>query len=129
MGTTAGGLPYPEPTDPVAAGADAIKALAVAVDGKYTALDPAIKQGYGFITGTSAVAVSAGRGAILFGASFQVTPVVMLTNANAGAPCIPQIESVTTTGVNVYLFGFGAPPSPVANGTYSIAWVAIGRRV
>lgn len=29
MGTTANGLPYPEPTDPVAAGADAIKALAM----------------------------------------------------------------------------------------------------
>ena len=33
MGTTAGGLPYPEPTDPIAAGADAIKALAQAIDG------------------------------------------------------------------------------------------------
>lgn len=32
MGTTPGGLPYPEPTDPVAAGADAIKALAQAVE-------------------------------------------------------------------------------------------------
>lgn len=28
MGTTAGGFPYPEPSDPIAAGADAIKALA-----------------------------------------------------------------------------------------------------
>ena len=32
MGTTAGGMPYPEPTDPVAQGAAAIKALAEAVD-------------------------------------------------------------------------------------------------
>jgi len=32
MGTTAKGLPYPEPTDPVAAGAGAIRALAEAVD-------------------------------------------------------------------------------------------------
>lgn len=32
MGTTTGGLPYPESTDPIAAGADAIKALALAVD-------------------------------------------------------------------------------------------------
>lgn len=32
MGTTANGLPYPEPTDPIAAGAAAIQALAVAVD-------------------------------------------------------------------------------------------------
>lgn len=32
MGTTPGGLPYPESSDPVAGGADAIKALALAVD-------------------------------------------------------------------------------------------------
>lgn len=32
MGTTAGGLPYPEPTDPVAGTAGFIKALAEAVD-------------------------------------------------------------------------------------------------
>lgn len=32
MGTTAHGLPYPEPTDPVANGADAIRALAEAID-------------------------------------------------------------------------------------------------
>lgn len=33
---TAGGLPYPVPTDPVAAGADAIRALAEAVDVKFS---------------------------------------------------------------------------------------------
>lgn len=32
MGTTPSGLPYPEPTDPVAAGAAAIESLAEAVD-------------------------------------------------------------------------------------------------
>ena len=32
MGTTATGLPYPEPTDPIAGGADAIRALAEAID-------------------------------------------------------------------------------------------------
>jgi len=32
MGTTVHGLPYPEPTDPVAAGAAAIRSLAEAVD-------------------------------------------------------------------------------------------------
>lgn len=32
MGTTANGLPYPEPTDAVADGANAIKALALAID-------------------------------------------------------------------------------------------------
>lgn len=32
MGTTGRGYPYPEPTEPVAQGADAIKALATAVD-------------------------------------------------------------------------------------------------
>lgn len=37
MGTTAQGLPYPEPTDPVAAGADAIRALAEAIDPKLIA--------------------------------------------------------------------------------------------
>ena len=34
MGTTPNGYPYPEDTDPVAAGAQAIKALASAVDTK-----------------------------------------------------------------------------------------------
>ena len=32
MGTTPSGLPYPEPTDPVAEGADAIRALAEAIE-------------------------------------------------------------------------------------------------
>jgi hypothetical protein len=32
MATTPGGLPYPLPTDPIAAGADAIKNLALALD-------------------------------------------------------------------------------------------------
>ena len=32
MGTTVGGLPYPEPTDPIAQGAAAIRALAEAID-------------------------------------------------------------------------------------------------
>jgi hypothetical protein len=35
-GTTARGLPYPDPTDPLAEGADVIKALALAVDGALT---------------------------------------------------------------------------------------------
>ena len=38
MGTTSNGFPYPEPTDPIAAGADAIKALAQAVDLKRSAV-------------------------------------------------------------------------------------------
>lgn len=38
MGTTTGGLPYPEPSDPVAEGANAIKALAQAIDPKLSTL-------------------------------------------------------------------------------------------
>lgn len=37
-GVTPGGLPYPDPTDPVAEGADAIRALAEAIDSALTAL-------------------------------------------------------------------------------------------
>src|SRR4029077_2711616 len=50
-GTTPTGLPYPEPTDPVAAGADNIKALAQAVDPRprgvlVRALSTAAANGY-----------------------------------------------------------------------------------
>lgn len=49
MGTTTTGLPYPEPTDPVAAGADAIKALALAIDprlsGPWTPFSPLLYMG------------------------------------------------------------------------------------
>jgi hypothetical protein len=53
-GTTGGGLPYPSPTDPVAAGADAIRALAEAVD-PYVAdtgwADLTLKNGWTAATG------------------------------------------------------------------------------
>lgn len=62
MGTTAGGLPYPEPSDPVAAGADAIKALAQALDPKIAAqfstlaYTPSV-TGAGWVPGTGSTYV------------------------------------------------------------------------
>lgn len=44
MGTTPTGLPYPEPTDPVAQGAAAIKALAEAIDPRWLASVPVSSQ-------------------------------------------------------------------------------------
>jgi hypothetical protein len=60
MGTTAHGLPYPEPTDPVAAGAAAIRSLAEAVD----AAKP-WNTAWGQIAGAVAAADHPGFGSLL----------------------------------------------------------------
>jgi hypothetical protein len=55
-GTTPAGLPWPAPTDPVAAGADAIRALAEAVD-------PTVRNNDQYLILNGATAVTLGAGA------------------------------------------------------------------
>lgn len=65
-GVTASGLPYPDPTDPISEGADAIRALAEAIganDHPWTNVTPA--SGWTTGTGTAAFAVMR-QGGIVF---------------------------------------------------------------
>lgn len=68
-GTTPGGYPYPDPTDPVASGADAIRALAEAADPMATKFADAATQNVGSGSGTALTFLStpeiAGGGATL----------------------------------------------------------------
>jgi len=58
MGTTPQGLPYPEPTDPIAGGADAIKNLAAAVNQPLTGV--VTLTGNGTATGSATITFPAG---------------------------------------------------------------------
>ncbi len=71
MGTTPGGLPYPEPTDPIANGAVAIKNLATAIDPTLTGK---LDKAGGTVTGTIVSNVAgAGQGIQLRNASQNPT--------------------------------------------------------
>ncbi len=60
MATTSSGLPYPLPTDPIAGGADAIKALAEGVDARYVMRGTTAQRDarWGAPPGTDAAAVT-----------------------------------------------------------------------
>ena len=93
MGTTSNGLRYPEPTDPVAQGAVAIRNLAEDVNGKY----PIIQ------TGKTNVAMTAGGGSITvtFPKPFTAPPVLALT-CNAITGNVAVTASVTALTVTSF---------------------------
>jgi hypothetical protein len=77
MPNTSHGLPYPVPTDPVAAGADAIKALA-------TALDPLV-----VVHGSTTITTNAnGIGVIRPPVGGMVGGVVVVAETAAGTPAL-----------------------------------------
>jgi hypothetical protein len=105
MGTTTKGYPYPEPIDPIAQGADAIEALASAVD---TNLGRAFGAGItvnvpSTTTVSAVVTFPVGR--------FTANPHVAVTGqTNAPGLTFVSHAGATTTGVTVYIArtgGFG----------------------
>lgn len=126
MGTTPGGLPYPEPTDPVAEGADAIKALATGVDtrpmgrgalsaagtlfpgayypvGVESALSPETRGGVTFTPATGVFTVPrAGLYRVLWGVSFAPL-------ASPGSVRGARIDNAAGTPAALASV-FGAPP-------------------
>jgi len=118
MGTTPNGLPYPEPTDPVAQGAAAIKALAEAVDPRVGAR--AIATGQATLTSitpntlaTLAVSFPAGR--------FTAAPLVFVSlNAANVHGCTPAAATaITASGFTLN----GARTTGNAN--IPVSWLAI----
>jgi len=116
MGTTPGGLPYPEPTDPVAAGADAIKALATKTESRYQA-------------GGNTVTVTATGGltpVITFPVPYTVAPQVVacLFLGSGGSDYTGYLQSITPTGFTFRVMKAGtvAPSGDVVR----VNWVAIG---
>lgn len=105
MGTTANGYPYPEPGDPVAQGAAAIKALAAAAE----TLARASAAGSGTITAAAngtvnqLVTLPAGR--------FKTAPAVTV-NPITGAPkdraCAARDSTVTSFKFYLYSTTAGA---------------------
>jgi hypothetical protein len=138
MGVTTHGLPYPEPTDPVAAGADNIKALANAVDIDLThglinyngvgdtvpTPDKLLIQAksinymtdyYGDYTLTFPVPFAAGS---------QV--VVVITDANPSFRGQHSLRGPTLTNISVN--AVNADGSPRRDTAGNVSYIAIGRR-
>ena len=116
MGTTSKGLPYPEPTDPVAAGADAIKALA-----------QAIKQP---LTGVVSVAVSnatTASQAVTFPAGyFTSAPTVTVTPTQSFGRWLADCQGAPSTSgftCRVFLRDASAGAETVS---IAVGWIAVG---
>lgn len=86
MGTTSGGLPYPDPTDPVAEGADAIRALAEKLDiaGTYVPALTNITLGNGTLTGKYWITARMLMGEVVVG--FNSTTTTAATPIAIGMP-------------------------------------------
>jgi hypothetical protein len=118
MGTTPNGFPYPEPTDPVAQGADAIRDLATAVDTslrRSAAGTAVLPLGTAQAVGTVAVTLPAGR--------FTAPPSVVLGRTSATSfGALPQLfwaQSVTITGF------VAAGIAAVTATTLTCQWIAV----
>lgn len=115
MGTTPTGFPYPEPGDPIAGGADAIKALAGRIDQTRMAagqlLGPAGGIAAGAMSAAIPVAFPAGR--------FTQTPVVVITSSDARLTV--SFASPTRNGFTIY----ARNPSPNASPQCFYNWWAI----
>jgi H-type lectin domain. len=120
MGTTAKGLPYPEPGDPVADGDDAIKALAEAVDDKAGMVSGSVN-----VTATAAATATA---AVVFPVgAFTAAPKVLVTSVNAisgsQTAWYTMANSVTSTGFNAVI---AHRDGTATNAQITVHWLAVG---
>ncbi|MCL1871943.1 MAG: hypothetical protein FWF90_16225 [Promicromonosporaceae bacterium] len=95
-GTTSGGLPYPDPLDPAAEGADAIRALAEAVGARI----PLKEAGGTYVVpagGTPAVTFPAGM--------FTVPPLLQVTSITTDANVTTlRITGLTASGFTAQIY-------------------------
>jgi hypothetical protein len=111
MGTTpSGGLPYPEPTDAIAQGANAIRLLARGIQGGTIA-----------ITGPGNNAQ--GTGTVTFNPPFAAPPIITASVSNWN--WIAQVGNVTTTGCTIAIGRRDATTTWTQ--TITVYWVAIGQ--
>jgi hypothetical protein len=126
FGTTTGGLPYPEPTDPVSAGANAIKALAQALDpawwrcerlaqfavggggtdvtvGAGAAAWEVFETNFGAASGVNIALPKAGVYSVTAAATIAIaqgTRITVAVNASGGAGVGMQLASPAGAGMN-----------------------------
>lgn len=128
QGATAGGLPYPESTDDFNQGANNIKALALALEGRGGGR--LVQIGQTQLTFTAAVAT------LVFPTPFKTgtTPIVFVSggtgsNANNQVPACVAVNP-TNTQVNVsavLVSGAGNASTWLTNGAkMNMMWLAIG---
>lgn len=111
QGSTAGGLPYPESTDPLNQGANAIKALAMALDTR--------GAGYKSMRGRSRMTFSGGRPPPINVTALGLTAIggVLLSGEWGDGPPVPMtiaVETSVTTLTSIGLLGY-CPPTPGSN--------------
>lgn len=116
MGTTTPGIPYPEPSDPIANGAVAMKTIAETLPGK---------MARGLVTITPTAANTLTYGAVTFPAGkFTTPPDVMATSMNApstGGFLSIGVASITATGCNIGIV------SELSLSLRYYCWLAIGK--
>ena len=120
MGTTPKGFPYPEPTDPVAAGADAIKALAQAIDTHVGR----VASGAVTVTGDG-TSVNPGAAVTFPAGRFTANPRVIAEVVGGSNVNLAGVSTgITTTGCTV--FAFLRAGGAIANGTnVTVNWIAV----
>lgn len=117
MGTTPNGYPYPEPTDPVAQGATAIRSLAEKVD---------VNLALGVLAGQGQVTTDAnGRGTYTFPRPFLTAPLIQVTWRGTGASVVCTIYSKTPTSV-IIAFNKTSDGTPNASVTLNFDYIAVG---
>lgn len=130
QGTTAGGLPYPETSGPANQGANDIKALALALEGRGLGF----KSGRGYI---NAAAFNGGRYTIILPAGFTTCIGCLVTGhwggatGNNVAPLVISVETMTATQVGLIALlppqvGLAGSVSAWFTGTSGLSWMAWG---
>ena len=130
LGTTTGGLPYPESSAPLNQGANDIKALALALEGRGLGF----KSALGYV---NAAAFNGGRYTLVLPAGFTAAPYVLLTpywggtTGNAPAPLNLNVETASATQVGLIALKPPPPGTPGSTsdwftGTCGFAWLAWG---
>jgi hypothetical protein len=115
MGITSGGLPYPEPTDPIADGAAAIRALAEAID--------ATRQTGSVVA--SGVSPNTGAYTVTFPKPYSAAPNIAVSILGGGPGTEWSVIVITrsATGFTGQVFRGGVPPN---SGTATVMWIAQG---
>jgi hypothetical protein len=111
MGTTAGGLPYPEPTDPFGAGSQNIKALAEAIEKDTPAAiaSGAVTWPSQAANGSGGVGVTFPVGRFTLPPAVTVAPVIAVPKNWSAGVGTPSAASVTLYGSNNTGAALGVP--------------------
>lgn len=114
MGTTNKGIPYPESTDPVAAGADAIKATAQAVN------QP--------LTGVVTIPITGGTSGsvpITFPGGYFTAPPKVMATVNGGWGSNPAFAAASGITANGCTIAAMYRDSTAVTMTLTVAWLAV----